>query len=296
MKTTRRNFLKTSGAAVASTALFSAIPLGLQSCGSSAKGLASAQGPLLDSFGFQVWTIRKDIISDFAGTLKKMADMGYSEVEMCSPLGYSLAGFKPLNEMSGTEMKKIIEDAGLICSSSHFTGPELRDSLDNRIEWASQIGMKQMAQSMPSINLRNATMDDWRKAAQELNVIGEKTKEAGIQMVYHNHQFEFVEIDGQLIYPVLMEELDPELVKMQFQVAVIEQGFKAQDYFRKYPGRFISAHLADYSTELEKQVPIGQGIVDWEDLFKATKEAGVKNYFVEMDPATFEPSAKYLTG
>lgn len=293
MKTTRRNFLKTSGAAVTSAALLSAMPFGMLSYGSSAKSLASAPVPKPESFGFQVWTIRKDIISDFAVTLKKMADMGYSEVEMCSPLGYSMAGFKPLNEMSGAEMKVIIEDAGLKCTSSHFTGGELRNDLDNRIEWASQLGMKQMAQSMPSLP-RNPSLDDWRKTAQELNEIGEKTKAAGIQMVYHNHHFEFEEIDGQLIYPVLLEELDADLVKMQFQVAVIDKGFKAQDYFRKYPDRFISVHLADYSTELEKQVPIGQGIVDWEDLFKAAKEVGVKNYFVEMDPATFEPSATYL--
>jgi sugar phosphate isomerase/epimerase len=285
MKTTRRNFLKTSGAAMASTALLSAMPYEL---------LASGPAPKLSSYGFQVWTIRKEIISDFAVTLKKMADMGYSEVEMCSPLGYSMAGFKPLNEMSGTEMKKIIEDAGMKCTSSHFTGGELRKDLDNRIEWASQLGMKQMAQSMPSLP-RNPTLDDWRKTAQELNEIGEKTKAAGIQMVYHNHHFEFEEIDGTLIYPLLLEELDADLVKMQFQVAVIDKGFKAQDYFRKYPDRFISAHLADYSTELEKSVPIGQGIVDWDDLFAAAKEVGVKNYFVEMDPLTFEESAKYLS-
>jgi sugar phosphate isomerase/epimerase len=288
MKTTRRNFIKTGGAAVASAAVFSSMPLAFQACGSSAKTTASVS---LDSFGFQIWTIRQDLLSDFEGTLKRMAAMGYSEVEMCSPLGY---GFRSLNEMSGTEMRKIIDGTGLKCTSSHFTGPELRDSLENRIEWASQVGMKQMAQSMPPISLRNATMDDWRKAARDLNKIGEKTRAAGIQMVYHNHQFEFAEIDGQLIYPVLMEELDPDLVKMQFQVAVIEQGFKAQDYIRKYPGRFISAHLADYSSKLEKQVPLGQGDVDWEDFFKAAKAEGIKNYFVEMAPDTFEASAEFL--
>jgi len=285
MKTSRRNFLKTSGAAVASTALLSGIPFDL---------LANSYGAKPKTFGFQVWTIRKELIADFPGTLKKMAAMGYSEVEMCSPLGYSLAGFKPLNEMSGTEMKKIIEDAGLHCTSSHFTGPELNKSLDNRIEWASQMGMKQMAQSMPRLP-KNPGLDEWRQSAQDLNVIGEKTKAAGIQMVYHNHHFEFELIDGKLIYELLLEELDPDLVKMQFQVAVIDKGFKAQDYFRKYPGRFISAHLADYSHELEKAVPIGQGIVDWEDFFKAAKEEGVKNYFVEMDPATFKESAEYLS-
>ena len=285
MKTTRRQFIRNGGAALASTALLSQMPVNM---------LAAALKEEKFSFGFQVWTIRKELNEDFPGTLKKMAAMGYSEVEMCSPLGYSMIGFKPLNEMSGTEMKKIIEDAGLICSSSHFTSKELIDSLDNRIEWASQLGMKQMAQSMPAVKIGNATMDEWRKAAQDLNLIGEKTKAAGIQMVYHNHHFEFAEIEGELIYPVLLEELDPELVKMQFQVAVIDKGFKAEDYFRKYPGRFISAHLADYSTELKKSVPVGQGIVDWEDFFEASQTGGVKNYFVEMDPATFEESAKFL--
>jgi len=282
MKTTRRQFLKNSGTALASAALLSQIPVNMFAAGLAEEKL---------SFGFQIWTINRELRNDFAGTLKKMAAMGYSEMEMCSPLGY---GFKTLNEMSGTEMKKIIEDAGLNCSSSHFTSKELKESLDNRIEWANQIGMKQMAQSMPGLSLRNATMDDWRKAAQELNVIGEKTKAAGIQMVYHNHHFEFAEIDGKLIYPVLLEELDANLVKMQFQVAVIDKGFKAQDYFRLHPGRFISAHLADYSTEKASQVPIGQGIVDWKDFFEAAKIGGVKNYFVEMHPDTFEESAKFL--
>lgn len=283
--TTRRQFIRKGGFALASSALLSKMPVNL---------MAAAFKEEEFSFGFQVWTIRKELIEDFPGTLKKMAAMGYSEVEMCSPLGYSIAGFKPLNEMSGTEMKKIIEDAGLVCSSSHFTSGELLNSLDNRIEWASQIGMKQMALSMPSLP-RNATMDDWRRIAQELNKVGEVTRAAGIQMVYHNHHFEFNKIDGELIYPVLLEELDPDLVKMQFQVAVIDKGFKAEDFFRKYPGRFISAHLADYSPELEKHVPIGQGMVDWEDLFEAAKTGGVQNYFVEMEPATFKESANFLS-
>ena len=92
----------------------------------------------------------------------------------------------------------------------------------------------------------------------------------------------------------MLEEFDPDLVKMQFQVAVVNIGYKAADYFRKYPGRFISAHLADWSSEKKSNVPIGQGIVDWNDFFKAAKVGGVKNVFVEMDPDTFKPSAEYL--
>jgi sugar phosphate isomerase/epimerase len=283
MKTTRRNFIKTTGTAIGATALMTHMPFGLVSCAA----------PKPKEFGFQVWTIKDELIANFPGTLKKMADLGYKQVEMCSPLGYTSSGFGPLNEMSGTEMKKIIDDSGLTCISSHYGMGELRESLDNRIEWATQLGMKQIICSsfwLPE----GASLDEYRKAAQELNGIGEKTKAAGIQMGFHNHHMEFEKRGDELIYDVLMDELDPDLVKMQFQVAVISAGYKASDYFRKYPGRFISAHLADWSDEKEKQVPIGQGVVDWKDFFDAAKIGGVKNYFVEMDPETFGPSAEFL--
>ena len=282
MNTSRRNFLKNTAALADGTALLSQLPL--NSFG------AGKVGP--KDFGFQVWTVREDLVKDFPGTLKKMAKLGYTQVEMCSPLGYTSSGFGPLNSMSGKEMKKIIDGTGLKCISSHYGMGELRDSLDNRIEWAKGLEMKQMICS--SFWLPEGTMDDYLKACDELNKIGEKTKAAGIQMGFHNHNMEFEKKDGKLIYDALMERLDPDLVKMQFQVAVIDIGYKAADYFRKYPGRFISAHLADWSEKDKKQVPIGQGVVDWKDLFEAAKTGGVKNFFVEMDPETFKPSAEYL--
>jgi sugar phosphate isomerase/epimerase len=263
----------------------SQLPLGLLS-GCTAKPL---------SFGFQVWTIREKLVNDFAGTLKEMREMGYAEVEMCSPLGYSNSGFAPLHKLSGTEMKQIISDSGLRCTSSHFNLGELRESLDNRIEWASEVGMKQMILSAFWFGVE-ASVDDYRKAAQELNGIAEKTKAAGIQMGFHNHHMEFETIGGELIYDAILEELDPDLVKMQFQVAVVDLGYHAADYFRAHPGRFISAHLADFSPEKESQVPVGQGMVDWSGFFEAAKVGGVKNFYVEMDPAFFQPSADYLMG
>jgi len=283
MNTTRRNFLKTSGFALGSAALISQMPLGIMGCAAPAK----------KDFGFQVWTIKDKLIPDFAATLKEMAVMGYTQVEMCSPLGYTSSGFGPLNSMSGTEMKKIIDDSGLTCVSSHYGMGELRESLDNRIEWATQLGMKQMVCSsfwLPE----GASVDEYRKACEELNAIGEKTKAAGIQMVFHNHHMEFEKRGEELIYEEMMRVLNPELVKMQFQVAVVNIGYKAADYFRKYPGRFQSAHLADWSKEKDAQVPIGQGDIDWKDFFEAAKVGGVQNFFVEMDPETFKPSAEFL--
>ena len=286
MSTSRRRFIKNNVAALVSTAILSQFPLTFLSSCSMKKEL---------SFGFQVWTIREKLISNFASTLKEMKEYGYAEVEMCSPLGYSTEGFEPLHQIKGPEMKRIIEDAGLSCTSSHFTVGELRENLDNRIEWALELGMKQMILStfwLPE----DATMDDYRQSADELNGIAEKTKAAGIQMGFHNHHMEFEKIGDELIYDVLLEEFDPDLVKMQFQVAVVNIGYKAADYFRKYPGRFLSAHLADWSSEKEEQVSLGEGIVDWQDFFEAAKVGGVKNFYVEMAPETFQESAEFLTG
>jgi sugar phosphate isomerase/epimerase len=91
-----------------------------------------------------------------------------------------------------------------------------------------------------------------------------------------------------------MKQFDPEYIKMQFQVAVISIGYKASDYFKKYRGRFISAHLADWSPAKKTEVPIGQGIVDWKKFFATLKKGGVKNIFVEMGEETFKDSAVYL--
>jgi sugar phosphate isomerase/epimerase len=242
--------------------------------------------------GFQVWTMREALVKDFPGTLKMMAGLGYRTVEMCSPPGYESAGFAPLMNLKAGEMKKIINDAGLIFESSHYGMDELRNHLSERIDFAIESGQKQMIVSSFGLP-EKASLNDWMKAADELNEIGAKTKAAGIQTGYHNHHMEFEKIDGSLIYDALLEILDPQSVKMQFQVAVISVGYKASDYFNKYPGRFISAHLADWSPKKNDSVALGKGIVDWKELLVAAGKSGVKNVFVEMDPATFKASAEY---
>lgn len=280
--TTRRNFIKTSGAAMGAAALISPISL-LKGC--------SINGSL--SYGFQTWTLREQLGEDISGTLKMMAGLGYKEVEFCSPLGYKGTPFEKFNDMSGKELRKIIEDTGLKCESSHYNFGEMNESLENRIEWSQQMGISQIICSSFWLG-DEATLDDYKRSCEVLNKIGEKTKAAGIITGFHNHHMEFEILEDKLIYDVLLEELDPELVKMQFQVAVVNIGYIAADYFRKHPGRFISAHLADWSDEHNKQTPMGQGIVDWPDFFKAAKVGGVKNFFVEMDPATFGESADFL--
>lgn len=281
----RRQFLGKSALGIGGAVIASQIPFDLNA------GIFSNTVKM--PVGFQVWTVKDMLVKDFSGTLKMMAGLGYQSCEMCSPPGYESSGFGPLMKLKAKEMKQIINDAGLICESSHYGMGELRNHLDERIEFAVESGRKQMI--IASFELpEKATLSDWLKSADELNKMGVKTKKAGIQLGYHNHNMEFQQLDGKLIYDELMKKFDPEYVKMQFQVAVISLGYKASTYFTKYPGRFISAHLADWSSSENKQVPIGKGIVDWKEFFNTIKVGGVKNIFVEMDMDTFKESAAYL--
>ncbi len=245
--------------------------------------------------GFQTWVVKDMLGKDFAGTLKMVSSQGYKLVEMCSPKGYKDIGFGSLVNMKTADMRSIINDAGLTCPSCHFGFGELTtDDLDDRIEFAKQLGMTQMICSTFWLP-KEVKLDDYLAAADKLNKAGEKIKSAGMQAGFHNHEFEFATLDGQLIYDALMARFDPSLVKMQFQTEVINLGYKASDYFTKYPGRFISAHLSDWTAD-KKEVPIGQGVIDWKEFFAAAKTGGVKNFFVEMNPDTLKASADYIHG
>ena len=243
--------------------------------------------------GFQSWTIKDKLSSDFAGTLKLMADQGYKLIEMCSPKGYEQIGFGAFTKMKTSDIRKTIEDAGMTCPSCHFGAAEFNDeNLDDRIQFAKDMGMTQMICSTFWLP-KTATINDYQASADKLNKAAEKIKKAGLQAGFHNHDFEFVKLDGQLIYDALLGRFDPDLVKLQFQTQVIVHGYKAADYFNKYPGRFISAHLSDWTVD-KKEVAVGQGVIDWKEFFTAAKTGGVKNIFVEMAADKFKDSATYI--
>lgn len=243
--------------------------------------------------GFQSWTVKDLLSSDFSGTMKKFADMGYRQIEMCSPKGYATIGFGAFVNMKPSQIKGTIEDAGLKCPSCHFGFGELApDQIDQSIEFASEMGLSQMICSTFWLP-KTATLSDYYQAADKLNEAASKIKKAGMNTGFHNHEFEFAQLEGKLIYDALMSRFDPAMVRMQFQTEVINLGYKAADFFRKYPGRFISSHLSDWTKD-KKEVPIGQGVIDWKEFFAAAKIGGVQNIFVEMNPDTFKDSASYI--
>jgi len=242
--------------------------------------------------GFQSWSVRDMLAKDFPGTLGVMSGLGYQIVEMCSPKGYSDSGFGSLVAMKTSDMRKIITDAGLTCPSCHFGFKELTNDLDDRIQFSHDLGLTQMVCSSFGLP-KTAALSDFQEAADKLNTAAEKIKAAGMQTGFHNHEGEFATSDGQLIYDALMNRFNRDLVKMQFQTEVINLGYKASTYFRKYPGRFISSHLSDWTAD-KKEMPIGQGVIDWKDFFTAAQTGGVKNFFVEMAFDKFKDSAVYI--
>ena len=249
--------------------------------------------PLGMPIGCQTWPVRDLIAKDFSGTLKTLASAGFQAIELCSPVGYTDDGFAGLAKYKGAELRKIINDAGLTCVSSHFSMDELRKNQDDRIAWAKDVGMTQML--VASLDgPKNPTMDDVKRAADEYNKFGERAAAAGITQGLHNEDFELSTVDGKRTYDVLFELLDPKFVKFQFQVSTISQGFDAAEYFTKYPGRFVSMHVQGWDAKTRKIAPVGQDSLDWKKIFAAAKTGGIKNYFVEMKLDYMKASAPYL--
>jgi len=271
----RREFLKKTGteAAVA---------------GFLAAGVAEIRAnPLGLPIGSQTWPHRAMIKDgNFAGLLKMLADIGVQEVELCSPLGYT--DFALLAD--GKQVRRIIADHGLKCESAHFSMKELRERQSESIAWARDAGITQVITA--SLGGGNTpTMDDVKKAADEYNKIAAAAAKAGMQQGLHNEGFEVSMVGGERTYDVLFRLLDPKLVKFQFQMSTISQGFVAHEYFTKYPGRFFSMHVQDVDLNATPgsqgrgagvQVPVGKGSIDWVKTFAAAKTGGVKNYFVEQ--------------
>jgi sugar phosphate isomerase/epimerase len=249
--------------------------------------------PLGMPIGCQTWPVRDKIAKDFPGTLKQLAAAGFKTIELCSPVGYVDSGFGGLAKYKGSELRTIIHDAGLTCTSSHFSINELRKNQDERLAWAKDLGLTQML--IPSLDgPKNPTIDDVKRAADEYSKIGEKAASTGIVQGLHNEDFELTKVDGKRTYDLLIELLDPRFVKFQFQVSTISDGYDAAEYFIKYPGRFISMHVQGWSAKTHKIVPVGQDTLDWKKIFSAAKTGGIKNYFVEMDWPLMTASLPYL--
>jgi len=300
----RRDFFRKAGADAAAIGILAATAANLEA------------NPLGYPIGSQTYPHRALIVDGkFADLCKTLKDIGVERLELCSALGYN--EFSKLADAK--ETKKIISDHGLKCESAHFSMRELREGQQKSIDWAKEIGMKQMMTASLGGPVKDGTttMDAVKKAADEYNKIGELAAKNGIQQGLHNEGFELAMVDGERVYDVLFKLLDPKLVKFQFQMSTITSGLVGADYFTKYPGRFISMHVQDVDMNApvppppppdpnapagrgrggrggRPQKPVGQGTIDWKKTFLAAKTGGVKNYFVEQSMDLTKESVAFL--
>ena len=256
--------------------------------------------PLGLPIGSQVWPTRS-MLKDFPAYVKMMADIGVTRLELCSPIGYG-AEFSSL--ANGKEVARILADHGMKSESSHFTMGELRKTQQKSIDWAKEVGITQIITATLGGG-SNPTLDQVKKAADEYNKIAAVSAAAGLQQGLHNEGFELSMVDGKRTYDLLLDLLDPKLVKYQFQMSTITAGFVAAEYFTRYPGRFYSMHLQDINMKAPAaegasprqrypQVAMGKGSIDWVKTFTAAKIGGVKNYFVEQNWELTQQSVAYL--
>jgi sugar phosphate isomerase/epimerase len=269
-------------------------------CAATAGALAAAHAnPLGLPIGSQTYPHRARIKDgDFAGLCNDMVKLGVTSLELCSP-GYG--EFASLADAKQTA--RIMSDHGIKSPSSHFTLNELRNKQQESIAWAKEIGMTQMGTASLNGQAPNgvATMDVVKRLADEYNKIGETAAKAGLQQFLHDERFEMAKVDGRLVYEVLLEQLDPKLVKMQFQMSAMPAVGDVVEYFTKYPGRFVSMHLQGVDRNpppagggRAPQIAVGKDGLDWAKIFAAAKTGGVKNYFVEQSWDLTVQSVEFL--
>jgi len=213
----------------------------------AAGGATLRANPLGLPIGSQTYPHRARIQSgEFAGLLKDMKAIGIEVIELCNP---TYNEFKNLTD--GKQTRKIVDDNGMKCLSAHFQMNSLRNDLPKQIEWAHDLGMTLMSTASLGGRVTNGmtTLEEVKRAADEYNKIGAAAKKAGLQQALHNEGFENSRLeDGRLTYPVLLEYLDPDLVKMQFQMSSMRTVGDPIMYFMNHPGRFVSAHLQGVDT------------------------------------------------
>ena len=241
--------------------------------------------------GLQLYTVRDLMKKDFEGTIAKVAQIGYKEVEFA---GYF--------DHSPQDVRAILQKDGLTSPSTHVGYDIVEKKWNETLDTAHAIGHKFVVCPWVEPSQRKEA-DGWKRAAALFNKAGEAAQKAGIQFAYHNHAFEFEPsepLGGKLPYDFLLENTDPKLVKMEMDLCWITVGGRDPvKYFDKYPGRFPLVHVKDWtskgpggsdyggatggSRKPGHIADVGQGEIDWKRVFAQSGKAGIQHYFVEND-------------
>ena len=267
---TRRDFLRNAAVAAAGAAL--ALPLGRAAAGTlaaSARIAAPAHVP-----GIQLYTVRTLMQNDFDGTLAALAKMGYKEFEFAGYYG-----------RDPRALRHQLDDLGVTTPSAHIPLETLRNGLGPALDAAGVLGHQYIV--CPYIVEADRTPESFTRIADDLGRIGREVKARGMQLAYHNHDFEFKPMpDGKLPYDMILARTDPSLVKMEVDLYWITfAGQDALKYITAHPERFPLCHVKDLSRMGGKahMADVGQGSIDFKAIFA---RAQFRHYFVERDDTT----------
>lgn len=229
-----------------------------------------AQGRRIDNVGLQLYTLRNELSQDFEGTLARVAELGYKEMEFAGYYG-----------RSPSEVRSTLEQNGMTSPAAHIQLQALRDDLEGEVERAAVLGQKYIV--VPILPESQRTISDYQRTADYLNRAGEVCKRSGIKMGYHNHDFEFIETDGRIPYDILLDETDADLVDMELDLYWIRNaGVDPVSYFENHPGRFSMLHVKDMD-EFGRMADVGRGEINFAEIFSHADAAGFKHFFVEHD-------------
>jgi sugar phosphate isomerase/epimerase len=262
----RRRFIKETGAMAIGSMLLPSLDLDLF--------LRKIKSP-----GVQLYTFRKEMMADAPGTLKQIAALGIKQIESArSDKGHYYG-------LTAKEMKQVCTDLGMTLRSGHV---HIDDKWKKTIEEAAESGQEYLVCStMPSIG---QTADNYKKVAAVFNKCGEECKKANIKFGYHNHDYEFEQENGKVLYDVLMENTDASLVHMELDLGwVVASGKDPMAYFNSFPGRFPLWHLKDMDLVKKHSVEFGKGGLDIPKMLANAKQSGMKYFFIEQEEYSSSP-------
>ena len=264
----RRDFLAGLGAVA-----------GLTACGSRAAALASAastrQRRTLERIGIQLYTVRAEMQRDMAATFRRLAAIGYREVEFA---GYF--GRKPV------QIRADLQSAGLTAVSTHGDIDLVRSGWDGALDTASALGLRYITINWLPAETRR-TLDDWRRIADDFNSAGEKARARGLRLAYHNYDVSLQPLQGSVPLDLLLERVSPENMDFQMDVYwLVVGGADPLSYIRRWPTRFTMLHVKDSAgAPRHVQTDVGAGIIDFRSILAldASQRGAIQHMFVEHD-------------
>ena len=226
------------------------------------------------NIALQLYTVRETAKHDFIGTLKEVAAMGYKGVE----------GGGNMGDLSPRELRKVLDDLGLNFVSGHITMDHIKSGFDSLIEAYVTLGAKYIGVAWVGEEWRK-TAADWQRAAHTMEKAAMLCQKSDLTFFYHNHDFEFKQIDGKYGFDILFDSADPGLLKSEMDVYwVTKGGADAVTYVNKYAGRVPLLHIKDMTKDEARTFEIiGEGSIDFDAVLAAGDMAGVDWFIVEQD-------------